>query len=153
MLNRVSFPLLTHVSLICSDLLYPFCVFFPQKTCVILMSYLICVKHPEVWKATDTGRGSGRAAEQLFFSNCSGWRTPSYLFQPQNSSFFFSPPPYFFVRLPALRRPFSFPTSAEEQSPKFRVVVCRTRACGNAPPLRFSQVVWMFFPLPRLFWP
>lgn len=63
---------------------------------------------------------------------------------------FFSPL-YFFVRLPAPRRPFSFPTSAKEQGPKFRVVVCRFRAFGNAPPLRFSQVVWMF--PPPLPWP
>lgn len=112
-----------------------------------VINNLICVKHAEVWKAANYGtqkQPSSRATN--FFSSSSGWRAPHSTFNRKAALFFFSfSPLYFFVRLPAPRRPFSFPTSAEEQGPKFRVVVCRSRAFGNAPPLRFSQVVWTFF--------
>lgn len=96
------------------------------------------------------------AQDDSFFSPRSGWRA-SHTTVNRKAALFFSLfffPLYFFVWLPAKRRLFLFPASAKEQGPKFRVVVCRSRAFGNAPPLCFSQVVWMFFPpLPRLFWP
>lgn len=127
-----------------------------------VINKLICVQRPKIWKATNSAHSSSTASglqsrsvqDDSFFSPRSGWRAPHTTFNRKAAFFFFSrcffhsfpPPLYFFVRLPATRRPFSFPASTEEQGPKFRVVVCRSRAFGIAPPLRFSQVVWMFSP-------